>query len=61
MDFFEFFFLSNHPTPLEVNQSYSAQSLRDANSNYALKIKQIYIQIKEIDEVKSWINCVNQR
>ena len=47
-----FFFLSNHPTPLVVNQSNSAQRLRVANSNYALKIKQIYIQIKEINEVK---------
>ena len=35
--------------------------IRVANSNYALKIKQIYIQIKEIDEVKSWINCVETR
>ena len=56
-----FFPPSNHPTPLEVNQSSSAQCLRVASSNYVIKIKQIYIQIKEIDEVKSWINCVTIR
>ena len=60
IDFFDFF-LSNHQTPLEVNQSSSAQHLRVANSNYATKIKQIYIQIKEIDKVKSWTNCVKIR
>ena len=45
-DFFDLnrfliFFSSNHPTPLEVNQSSSAQCVRDVNSNYAIKIKQI--------------------
>ena len=59
--FFFYFFLSKQPTPLEVNQSSWAQCLRVANSNYAIKIKQIYIQMKEIDEVKSWINCVEIR
>ena len=51
--FFNFLFLSNHPTPPEVNQSSSAQCLRVDNSNNAIKVKQIYIQIKEINEVKS--------
>ena len=35
--------------------------LRVASSNYAIKIKQIYIQMEKIDEVKSWINCVEIR
>ena len=45
-DFFlfeSFFPHSNHLTPLEVNQSSSAQCLRVANSNYTIKTKQIYI------------------
>ena len=56
-------FLSNHLKPLEVNHtpSSSAQCLRVANSNYAIKIKQIYIQMKNIRGVKSWINCVKIR
>ena len=59
--FFYFSFLSNHPTPQEVHWSSSAQCLRLANSKYAIKIKQIYIQIKEIDKVKSGINYVKIR
>ena len=65
-DFFDLnqfflFFLSNHPTLLEVNQSSSAQCLPVDNSNNAIKVKQIYIQVKETNEVKSWINCVEIR
>ena len=38
---FSIFFLSNHPAPLEVNQSNSAQRLGVDNSNNAIKVKQI--------------------
>ena len=59
--------ISNHLTPLQVNHSTSAQCLRVANSNYATKIKQIYIQMKKkkkkkkINKIKSWIDCVEIR
>ena len=61
LNWFFDFFLSSHPTPLEVNQSSSAQCLRVDNSNNAIKVKQIYIQIKEINMIKPWINCVEIR
>ena len=61
LNHFFIIFRSNHPTPLEVNQSSSAQYQWVANSNYAIKIKQIYIQMKEINEIKSWKHCVEIR
>ena len=60
---FLIFFLSNHPTPLEVNQSNSAQHLRVANSNYAFKIKQIYLYSNKRNRRGKISNklCGNQR
>ena len=62
-DFFDlnqFCFLSNHIIPLQVNQSRSAQSLRIANANNAIKIKEFYIQMKQIDKVIVWKSEVNE-